>query len=441
MHEGDEQDEARRTARVEQLRQARLAHYRRQGTALEMIASPRRPVAPSADAAGPGVHDDTRPLLGCVSAGLTVVYVGQLIDEALLSRADLVVPLRITFVLAILAAAASVAAMVRLARGKAMAPAEVAVPWQDVVEGVRLGEVEPSNPAWPVAASLVEEVRPVVQAALAQARTEERLARIREAGALVHATAEEWRERQARRPGAPGTALDRLPPLVGPSLEEASRASDESSDAALDRLGRGDHDLDFAGWAGRRAAMYARRTGAPVVSQDPRGPLADATPRLVRERARAAWWRRAYAAGVVVTAGVLLAGHPWWSTVPALATLATAAVLARVSPRDPAMLTTALPPGLAMAWRDYLDAVAYADSGTASVTTVEAIRGCEQRVRALVLELSSPSLSATDAPVLGAELHRLASGAWTLVGQERAEERLLDDPDDPDGLDPGERRD
>lgn len=363
MHEGDEQDDASRTARREKLRRARLAHYRRQGTALEMSASPRRPVAPSADAAGPGVHDDPRPLLGCVSAGLTVVYVGQLIEEALLSRADLVVPLRITFVLAILAAAASVAAVVRLARGKAMAPAEGAVPWQDVVEGVRLGEVEPSNPAWPVAASLVEEVRPVVQAALAQARTEERLARIREAGALVHATAEEWRERQARRPGSPGTALDRHRPRPA---------------AATGRPEPG------VGVAGQRRVV--RRRARPARPQRPRP-------------------RRRRVGGT-----------------------------SRRDVRPPHRRARGLPGPARPAGRRDVPA-----GPRAGPRRVEAIRGCEQRVRAL--ELSSPSLSATDAPVLGAELHRLASGAWTLVGQECAEERLLDDPDDPDGLDPGERRD
>ncbi|GAB3024184.1 hypothetical protein GCM10011376_09480 [Nocardioides flavus (ex Wang et al. 2016)] len=431
---GTHQD--RRAARREELRRERMRHYARQGTGTSLITSPRRPVALDAGTVVPGVHDDTRPVIGCVTAVLVVVYVGQLIDEALRAHSHLVVPLRVVFVAAILGVLASFVAMVRQGRGKAVAPAEVAVPWQDVVEGVRLGSVEPANPAWTTAAGLVEDVRPHVAKAISDARTEDRVRRIREAGALVHATSEEWREHRAAGTGGETSPLDRLPPLVGPTLREASVASDAASDAAVQRLGSVDHDLDFDGWARRRAAMYARQAGGPVTCQDPRGPLVDATFRLEDARRRARAVRRATACGVVVTAAVLLIGHPWASTVPAAATLLLAVLLARVSPRDPALLTTTLPPGAAMAWRDYLDAVAYVDSGIASVPTVEAVRGCEQRVRALVLELAAASRSTVEEPVLAAELHRLCSGAWTLVGQERAEARLLDDLDARPGTDP-----
>jgi hypothetical protein len=426
-----------RAARREELRRERLRHYELQGTATMLVTSPRRPVALDAGSVVPGMHDDTRPVVGCLTSVLAVAYLGRLIDEALLARTDLVVPLRVAFVVAVLGVVGSVWAMARQGRGKAVAPAEVAVPWQDVVEGLRLGAVEPANPAWTTAAALVEDVRPLVREAISEARTEERMRRIREAGALVHAASEAWREERAGRTVEEASPLDRLPPLVGPTIREASAASDAASDAAVERLGSVDHDLDLDQWARRRAAMYARRTGGPESCQDPRGPLADATFRLEAGRRRARTARRATATGVVVTAVVLLAGHPWASTVPAAVTLLLAVVLARVSPRDPAMLTMSLPPGTAMAWRDYLDAVAYVDSGTASVTTVEAIRGCEQRVRALVLELAVPSLSAVEEPVLAAELHRLCSGAWTLVGQERAEARLLDELDDRPGTDHG----
>lgn len=426
-----------RAARREQLRRERMRHYERQGTATMLVTSPRRAVALDAGAVVPGMHDDTRPVVGCLTSALAVVYLGRLIDEALLARTDLVVPLRVAFVVAILGVVGSVGAMVRQGRGKAVAPAEVAVPWQDVVEGLRLGSVEPANPAWTVAAALVEDVRPLVREAISEARTAERMRRIREAGALVHATSEAWREERAGRTVGTSSPLDRLPPLVGPTIREASTASDAASDAAVERLGAVDHDLDFDRWARRRAAMYARRTGGPQSCQDPRGPLADATFRLEGGRRRARAVRGAMATGVVLTAVVLLAGHPWASAVPAAVTLLLAVVLAGVSPRDPAMLTMSLPPGTAMAWRDYLDAVAYVDSGVASVTTVEAIRGCEQRIRALVLELALPTLSAVEEPVLAAELHRLCSGAWTLVGQERAEVRLLDELDDRPGTDHG----
>jgi hypothetical protein len=428
-----------RAARREELRRERMRHYERQGTETMLVTSPRRAVALDAASVVPGTHDDTRPVIGCLTSVLAVAYLGRLIDEAVLSRTDLVVPLRIAFVVALLGVVGSVAAMVRQGRGTAVAPAEVAVPWQDVVEGLRLGAVEPANPAWTTAAALVEEVRPLVREAISEARTAERMRRIRDAGAVVHATSEEWREDRAGRTVGAASPLDRLPPVVGPTMREASAASDAASDAAAERLGSVDHDLDFDQWARRRAAMYSRRMGRPESCQDPRGPLVDATFRLEggRRRARAARW--AMAAGVVLTAVVLLAERPWASTVPAATTLMLAVVLARVTPRDPAILTTSLPPGTAMAWRDYLEAVAYVDSGTASVTTVEAIRGCEQRVRALVLELAIPSLSAVEEPVLAAELHRLCGDAWTLVGQERAEDRLLDELGELDG--PGTDRD
>ncbi|MBS2939366.1 hypothetical protein KDN32_16610 [Nocardioides sp. J2M5] len=426
-------DEGERAARREELRRERLRHYEQLGTRAVLVTSPRRPVAADADSVAPGLHDDRRPLVGCVTSALAVAYVGRLIDEALLARTELVVPLRIVFVAAILGVVGSVWAMVRLGRGKAAAAEEVAVPWQDVVEGLRLGSVEPANPAWPLAASLVEDVRPLVRSALSDARTKDRMTRIRAAGALVHATSEEWREWRARHVEDGASPLDRLPPLVGPSIAEASAASDAASDEAVARLGSVDHDVDFEHFARRRAGMYARRTGADEQVQDPRAPLSDATFRVEAGRRRVRRAGRAFAAAVVVTAAVLLGGHPWLSLVPAAVCLVLAGVLGRLVPRDPAVLTTTLPPGVALAWRDYLDAVAHADTGAASVTTVEAIRGCEQRVRALVVELSAPSLSAADAPVLTTELHRLCSGVWTLVGQERAEVRLLDELDDPDG--------
>jgi hypothetical protein len=91
-----------------------------------------------------------------------------------------------------------------------------------------------------------------------------------------------------------------------------------------------------------------------------------------------------------------------------------------------------------MAWGDYLDAVAHVDSGVSAVPTVEAVRGCEQRVRALVIELMAPTLSATERPVMEQELYRLCGGAWALVGQELAEARLLGElvaQSGPQGLD------
>lgn len=81
-----------------------------------------------------------------------------------------------------------------------------------------------------------------------------------------------------------------------------------------------------------------------------------------------------------------------------------------------------------MAWRDYLDAVAYADSGEAAVVTVEAIRGAEPRVRALFIELTAPGITDSEKSTLSAELYRICGEVWTLVGQERAQRELIDGP-------------
>ena len=86
---------------------------------------------------------------------------------------------------------------------------------------------------------------------------------------------------------------------------------------------------------------------------------------------------------------------------------------------------TQVPARQAMAWTDYLDAVRVADSGRLPVTTVEAIRGCEPRVRASLVELVSVSASPVERAELETELYRLCSEVWTLVGQARAEDELV----------------
>jgi hypothetical protein len=139
--------------------------------------------------------------------------------------------------------------------------------------------------------------------------------------------------------------------------------------------------------------------------------------------------------GVASSSALALSGHPGWSVLPAVPAAWVWARSRRLTWRDVWPRTVTMPPGTAMAWRDYLDAVAYADSGQAPVMTVEAVRGSEPRVRALLVELTSPSSSAVEEPVLAAELHRLCSETWTLVGQERAEARLLDELDDLPGTD------
>jgi hypothetical protein len=249
---------------------------------------------------------------------------------------------------------------------------------------------------------------------------------LHESAALVHATSEAWREGRARRPAADSTSpLDRLPAVVGPTAREASVASDAASDAATDALGMGDHDIDFDHYARRRAGMYRRRTGPNEECQDPRGPLLDATFRLERARRRVRVALRVLVVAAVLAAVLLFVGLPWASTVPAAIAALAAVAASRSMVRDPSVLTVGVPAGPAMAWTDYLDAVRAADSGWLPVTTVEAIRGSEARVRALLVELVSVSASPAERAEQEEELYRLCSEVWTLVGQARAEDDLV----------------
>lgn len=311
--------------------------------------------------------------------------------------------------------------------------AEIARPWLDLLDALRLAGVQPANPAWPTAQAHVAQAQRLMRR---EARRMDKrvcvpddvVAEVQDAGATTWAVGELWRRRMMRE--GTGSPLERLPVVVGPTPEEASVASDAAADAATAALGHGDFDLDFSDLARRRAAMYGRRTGPDQRCRDPRRPL----------RVGSVWGRRATrqalaSLGATVLGGaasvaLLGAGQAWWSALAAAAASIGAYLGLRLLRGWVVPGWTKLAPGPAMAWRDYVDSVAYADSGAAPVMTVEAIRGSEQRVRAVAIELMSPTLSATDRPVLTAELYRWCSGAWTLVGQERAEDRLLDELDD-----------
>ncbi|WP_191278229.1 hypothetical protein [Nocardioides flavus (ex Wang et al. 2016)] len=313
---------------------------------------------------------------------------------------------------------------------------ELARAWLDVLDGLRLGAVEPANPASRVALARVGEVRRLVARDLRRidqriAPAPQVVAAVQDAGARTWAASEAWRRAQNRLPQGRGRSpLDRLPARLGPTAVEASAHSDAAADAATEALGAGAWDLDFATYARRRAAMYGRARGDDVRVLDPAEPLEVGRPRVHRTR------RRVALAAVVLVASALTAwalassGALGWSAVSAVPAYVVWLRSRRLSWGDLWSRRVTVAPGPAMAWGDYLDAVAHADSGHAAVTTVESIRGSEERVRAIMMELTSPSATEQDRPALVAELHRLCSEAWTLVGQERAEARLLDELDD-----------
>jgi len=438
---GDEVD----PERVRALAAARRRAYREGGTLI--VPNPALPLVRGHESTSQGVLDDRRPVLGCVTAVLAIVYVAVLLEAAVAARSDLVLTLRVLLVAAVLAVPACVLWLYRLTRTRRSLPVQVALPWQDVVEGMRLGSAEPDNPAWPLARTCAVEVQADVRAAQKEIlRTAARkrsvlaavpqqhlpspelLDRIHTAAAEVYATSEAWREVQARRPRSLRTsALDRVPGIVGPTAEEASTASDAAADAAATALGLGDHDVDFHHYARRRAGMYRRSAGDDVRCQDPRDPLADASYRTERARRRSRWAFRVFGAAVAVTALLVLVEAYPASVVPAAVALLASVAASRFLVGDASWTTAPMPPGHAMAWTDYLDAVRVADSGSLPVTTVEAIRGCEQRVRALLVELTSAGASPAESEELEGELYRLCSEVWALVGQARAEERALPD--------------
>lgn len=417
-------------ARVRELARRRRRAYDAEGTLV--VPAPSLPLLQAAEAGSPGLHDDRRPLLGCATSVLAVVYLGKLVDAALVQRPDLVTGVRVLMGAALVGVAVSLWRLVHKARGKRALATTIALPWQDVLDGLRLGTVEPANPAWGVALGCAAQVQETVTTLRRQAlRSDaspdpELLDALHESAALVHATSEAWREQEARRPAARRTSpLDRLPGVVGPTAREASVASDAASDAATAALGLGDHDIDFDHYARRRAGMYRRRTGPNQECQDPRGPLLDASFRVEGARRRTRVALRVLVVAAVLAALLLWVGLAWASTVPAGVAALAAVAASRSMVRDPAVVTAGMPPGQAMAWTDYLDAVRVADSGRLPVTTVEAIRGCEPRVRAILVELVSVSASPVERAELETELYRLCSEVWTLVGQARAEDELV----------------
>ncbi len=424
-------DDTAREHDIEALVAQRLEWYATPG-GQPYVPNPRRPVA--LDGVAPA---RTGTAVGYVGYGVALLYLVVLSDVGGDGLSGLAV---LCFLLGLLLAPVVVWRARRRA-GQVGLWAVLARPWLDVLEGLRLGSVEPANPARGVALSRVGHVRRLLRR---EARrwdkrvwpAEDVMTEVQRAGALTWATSEEWRARQASLPAGRGVSpLDRLPAVVGPTAQEASEASDLSADAATAALGGGQYDLDFAAYSRRRAAMYARAAGPDVRRPDPADPLLVGVSALRRRRRGVAAGTAAVVVGLLATFGLALGGHPGWSV---LAAAPTAWVWLRgrgLTWRDVWPRTVTMAPGPAMAWDDYLGAVAYADSGLAAVPTVEAIRGAEERVRALLRELA-PGASQEGRPLLEAELHRLCADAWTLVGQERAETRLLDDLDDvgdPDG--------
>lgn len=379
--------------------------------------------------------DPTGSAIGCLVLVLGVVYLGNLVDVAILVGDPALVTLARAGMVGCLVGIPVLIWRMKRRSGLALLRADLARPWLDLREGLRMGAVEPGNPGWGVALTHAGSVQRLIAREVRRLHKEERAHEtVREevqcAGAATWAASEAWRRAQARRRHGAVSPLDRLPPALGPTFAEASAASDAAADAGTLALGHGDFDLDFGAFARRRAAMHARATGPGEEARDPRQVLLVDTGwgRRTRRLARASLV--VFVMSAVVASAFLARQQPLaslLSVVPALGAVLVALRLP-LAAADPALVR--MPPDVAMAWRDYLDAVAYADSGRAAVPTVEAIRGCEQRVRALVIQLTAPTLSTTERPVLAAELFALCSGAWTLVGQERAERRLLDDLDD-----------
>ena len=422
-------DDTAHEQEIEALVAQRLEWYASPG-GHDHVPNPRRPLA--VDGALPRRSGTAVGWVGYGAALLYLVYLSEAADDGLAGLAGL------SFMLGLLAAPL-VVWRARRRTGQVALWTELARPWLDVLDGLRLGSVEPANPARGVALSHVGRVQRLLRREAR--RWDTRVLppdavrdEVQQAGASTWATSEAWRRRQAALPPTRGLSpLDRLPAVVGPTVEEASTASDASADAATAALGQGEYDLDFADYARRRAAMYARADGPDVRRPDPTEPLLVGASGLERRRRRVAAGAVAVLAGLVVSWGLMLTGHVGWSVLAAVPTVVVWFRSRSLSWRDVWPRTVALQPGPAMAWRDYLDAVEHADSGLAPVATVEAIRGSEERVRAILVELRSAA--ATEQPVLATELYRLCSGAWTLVGQERAEARLLDELDDLPGTD------
>lgn len=430
-------DTARGTARAQQV-EALVAHrlewYAGPG-GQDHVPNPRRPI--SADGRAPG---RTGTAVGWVGYCVALLHLAVLSEAARSTHEGLSGLAGVACVIGLVVAPLVVWRSRRRA-GEVALWTELARPWLDVLDGLRLGAVEPGNPAREVALTHVARVQRLLRREAR--RWDKRVLppeavreEVQRAGALTWATSEAWRRGQGERAAGEGVSpLDRLPAAVGPTPYEASAASDASADAATAAIGEDTYDLDLVAYARRRAAMYTRAAGPPCRQPTPAEPLLVGVSALQRRR------RRVLTGAAVVMASlggawVLGAsGHLGWSVLVAVPAVVLWTRARRMSWHDVWPHTVTLAPGPAMAWGDYLDATAYADSGRASVTTVEAIRGCEDRVRAALVELARAS--PTEEPVLAAELHRLCSEVWTLVGQERAESRLLDGLASRTGRDPG----
>lgn len=425
--EGHDRSEVGADEELETLVAERLEWYAAPGV-VDAVPDPR--LAHGDDS----VRDTTPHTIGCLVLIVGVVYFGNLVDAALAGGHESLVGLaRACLVGCTLGIPLLLVRMRRRAARVVLRP-ELWRPWLDVRDGLRLGEVEPGNPGWGVALAHADRTQRLVRREARRDIRRQPPARVtselQQAGARTWASSERWRRQQAERSAGAVTPLDRLPEALGPSFAQASAASDAASDAATEALGHGDYDLDFAALAARRAAMYARRTGATEEERDPRQVLLVDTGWGRRTRVLAKVSLVVFLASAAVAGLLVHLERAWPSLLAALPAVASVVVALRLPLAAASPDRIRMSPDVAMPWRDYLEAVVHADSGRAAVPTVEAIRGAEQRVRALVVELVAPTLSSTERPVLLAELHRVCGGAWALVGQERAEERLLDELDD-----------
>jgi hypothetical protein len=381
--------------------------------------------------------DTRKPVLVVLVCFLGLVYFGNMIDVSERTGHDLLAQICYVAMAGCVVAVPLLIWYARKRSGHVDLDGPLARPWLDLREGLRLGSVEPANPAWGEAITRASRMQTLMRLASGTGKVFPHSMRdeVQEIGSRVWAISEVWRREQAalayQRAVSP---LDRLPPRIGPSALDASHASDAAADAATRALGMGEYDLDFEAYARRRAAMYARKSGTDTLVPDPREALAvdlgQGPPEIYTKMGCATFLVSGTAA-----CALLVLEEPVWSfaaAVPALVSIATTMLLPDAGPQLQPVL---MAPGPAMAWADYLDSVAYADSGAAAVTTVEAIRGGEQRVRAILLELTEGTASQVEREPMERELYRLCSQAWTLVGQERAESRLLNEPPR-DGLTP-----
>lgn len=330
-------------------------------------------------------------------------------------------------------------------------------PWADFAAAVDDADRDHFDMSWSVFAAHEEEMRRAVIAlgrghdvpGAERARLERRVDELGAEAFALRASAERITRQLAEQTGDTGVRrrpVDSLPAFDPDELAVAAQATETAVSAGLAPIEGREDDVDFASLVSQRRRHYDAAGVNPVSVPNPRWPLLGARRTATRRRVHGA--RSCLATGLALLALIafcVMAVTAFTGPVLACAGAGTATILAvglfaLTTPAEPDLPTVSAPAWMAEPWVDVVQAVRFAASGRAGVSTALALDAAEPRVRSaltLVLEdhqvRSAPASGATGPAALGQldlaelreECHDLCARVWALHRIEGLAEQQL----------------